>query len=84
MIRKYSRVRHLIQGLQIWPGRGVALYAGCPPKIFILVLKFGKVDGIMRSVEEALKTVIDNIKVLGTERILIQDSLGQVIGWGES
>lgn len=34
----------------------------------------------MRSVEEALKTVLDNIKVLGTERIPIQDSLGRVLG----
>lgn len=34
----------------------------------------------MRSVEEALKTVLDNVKVLGTERIPIQDSLGRVLG----
>src|SRR3972149_5521156 len=30
MISKYSRVRHLIQGLQVWPWRRIALYAGCP------------------------------------------------------
>ncbi|MDD5434546.1 MAG: molybdopterin molybdotransferase MoeA [Nitrospira sp.] len=34
----------------------------------------------MRSVEEALKTVLDNTKVLGTERIPIQNSLGRVLG----
>ena len=30
----------------------------------------------MRSVEEALKTVLDSTKVLGTERIAIQDAHG--------
>src|SRR3972149_3265008 len=33
----------------------------------------------MRSVEEALKTVLDNTKVLGTERISIQDAHGRVL-----
>src|SRR3989337_3586882 len=33
----------------------------------------------MRSVEEALKTVLDNTKVLGTERIAIQDADGRVL-----
>lgn len=41
---------------------------------------FGKGEWVMRSVEEALKTVLDNVKVLGTERIPIQDSLGRVLG----
>jgi len=34
----------------------------------------------MRQVEEAIKIVLDNIKVLGTERIPIQDSFGRVLG----
>ena len=33
----------------------------------------------MRSVEEALKTVLDSTKVLGTERIAIQDAHGRVL-----
>lgn len=34
----------------------------------------------MRSVDEALKIVLDNTKVLGTERIPLQDSYGRVLG----
>src|SRR3970282_3042653 len=33
----------------------------------------------MRAVEEALKTVLDSTKVLGTERIAIQDAHGRVL-----